>query len=135
MRVKPPLVARHGKRREPIADKSMELDGRVCAVHDVHVQDTRRSAWRERADSTQPDPERCDWNVSGDRFRNGGAARFVDFADEHEGEMHLLRPDEPQPSALAATGLRHALLLGPYRGSRGICEGDCGKKPQADPGI
>jgi hypothetical protein len=103
MRAEPPLVARHGHLREQIADKSMELDGRVCSVHDVHVKDTRRSSWRKRADPAQPDAERRDRNVTGHHLGDGGAPPFVDLADENESEVHLLRPDETQLAARAAS--------------------------------
>ena len=135
MRTEPPLIARHGHLREPIADKSMELDGRVCSVHDVHIQDTRRPSWRKRADPAQPDAERRDRNVIGHHLRYGGAPPFVDLADEYESEVHLLRPDETQPAAFAVKRLDQAFLLGRYRRPRGISEGDCGEEPQADPGI
>ena len=135
MRAELPLLARHVHLREPIADKSMELDGRVCSVHDVHVQDTRRSSWRKRADPAQPDAERRDRNVTGHHRRDGGAPPFVDLADEHESEVHLRRPDQTQPPAFAVKRLDHAFLLGRYRRPRGISELDRGEKPQADPGI
>ncbi len=63
-------------------------------------------------------------------FRDRRAALLVDLADEHQRQVHLLRLDEPQPSAIAAKCLDHPLLLAGDREPRRIGELDGGEETQ-----
>ena len=115
--------------REPISDAPLQLDGCLYPLADVQVESPRCAARGKGAHAAERDSERGDRNVSGHQLHDRRAARFVNFADEHQRQVYLLRLDEPQPSGLPAECLNDAPLLGGDRSPRRIGQLDGGEQP------
>jgi hypothetical protein len=129
VRTKRPLVPRDAGLGQTPGYLAVQIDGGVDPGHDSQVEDAGRTPRGKRTQSPESDPEGIDGNVTGHQVDDGRGTCLGDLADEHQREMHLFRPDQPESSPASS----EPPLLTRDNLARGFGKLDGGEKTHGDP--
>jgi hypothetical protein len=107
----------------------LQLDRRVRALANSQPESPWRAVGRVHSKALEADVKWRLFDVPSHRVPNRGAARFVPLADEDEGQVEMLGPDESQMVAAQAAGAD--VLDSGNRTARGGRQFDGDEEPHA----